>query len=153
MARPRKTTVQPENVEEQMLSANELVEVLKFAAQIYNTDPYGYFTPNMSNQNIIDLNNNPQVPTKEKIVKALTDYKNNSEQLQAYSEFMEAFERQQGVAFLLIYYTAKERFYYLRFEKLREFYERMKAGGEKASGWRKRRSSFSCRQVPCRCRT
>ena len=47
-------------------------------------------------------------------------------------EFMEAFEQQQGVAFLLIYYTAKERFYYLRFEKLREFYERMKAGGRKS---------------------
>lgn len=92
MARPRKTTVQPENVEEQMLSANELVEVLKFAAQIYSTDPYGYFTPNMSNQNIIDLNNNPEVPTKDKVTKALSDYKNNSEQLQAYSEFMEAFD-------------------------------------------------------------
>lgn len=92
MARPRKTTVQPENVEEQMLSASELVEVLKFAAQIYSTDPYGYFTPNMSNQNIIDLNNNPEVPTKDKVTKALSDYKNNSEQLQAYSEFMEAFD-------------------------------------------------------------
>ena len=92
MARPRKTTVQPQSEEEQMLSANELVEVLKFAAQIYNTDPYGYFTPNMSNQNIIDLNNNPEVPTKDKVTKALSDYKNNSEQLQAYSEFMEAFD-------------------------------------------------------------
>lgn len=92
MARPRKTTVQPQNEEEQMLSTSELVEVLKFAAQIYNTDPYGYFTPNMSNQNIIDLNNNPEVPTKEKVTKALSDYKHNSEQLQAYSEFMESFD-------------------------------------------------------------
>ena len=47
-------------------------------------------------------------------------------------EFMEAFEKQEGVAFLLIYYTAKEQFYYLRFEKLREFYERMKNGGWKS---------------------
>ena len=47
-------------------------------------------------------------------------------------EFMEAFEKQEGVAFLLIYYTAKERFYYLRFEKLREFYERMRKGGRKS---------------------
>ena len=91
MARPRKTA-QPQNEEEKMLSTEELVEVLKFAAQIYNTDPYGYFTPSMNNQNIIDLNNNPQVPTKDKVVNALTDYKNNSEQLQAYSEFMEAFD-------------------------------------------------------------
>jgi hypothetical protein len=91
MARPRKTT-QPQNEVEQMLSTEELVEVLKFAAQIYNTDPYGYFTPNINNQNIIDLNNNPEVPTKEKVTKALSDYKHNSEQLQAYSEFMEAFD-------------------------------------------------------------
>lgn len=47
-------------------------------------------------------------------------------------EFMEAFEGQEGVAFLLIYYTAKERFYYLRFAKLKEFYERMKNGGRKS---------------------
>ena len=91
MARPRKTT-QPQNEEEQMLSTSELMDVLKFAAQIYNTDPYGYFTPSTSNQNIIDLNNNPEVPTKDKITAALSDYKNNSEQLQAYSEFMESFD-------------------------------------------------------------
>ena len=47
-------------------------------------------------------------------------------------EFMEAFEKQEGVAFLLIYYTAREQFYYLRFEKLREFYERMRKGGRKS---------------------
>ena len=44
-------------------------------------------------------------------------------------EFMEAFERQEGVAFLLIFFTAKEQVYYLRFSKLKEFYERMKEGG------------------------
>lgn len=47
-------------------------------------------------------------------------------------DFMEAFERQDGIAFLLIYYTAKERYYYLRFAKLKEFYERMRNGGRKS---------------------
>lgn len=47
-------------------------------------------------------------------------------------EFMEAFERQEGAAFLLIYYTAREQFYYLRFAKLKEFYERMRRGGRKS---------------------
>lgn len=47
-------------------------------------------------------------------------------------EFMKEFEKQQGIAFLLIYYTAMEKFYYLRFEKLQEFYERMKNGGRKS---------------------
>ena len=87
-----KETAQSQNVEEQMLSTQDLVDILKFAAQIYNTDPYGYFTPNLNNQNIIDLNNNPLVPTKEKVTKALTNYKDNSEELQAYSEFMESFD-------------------------------------------------------------
>lgn len=87
-----KETTQPQNEEEQMLSRQELIEVLKFAAQIYNTDPYGYFTPKLNNQNIIDLNNNPLVPNKDKVTKALTNYKDNSEELQAYSEFMEAFD-------------------------------------------------------------
>jgi len=47
-------------------------------------------------------------------------------------EFMEAFERQDGVAFLLIYYTARDCCYYLRFAKLKEFYERMRGGGRKS---------------------
>ena len=47
-------------------------------------------------------------------------------------QFMEEFERQEGIAFLLIYYTARERYYYLRFSKLKEFYDRMKAGGKKS---------------------
>lgn len=47
-------------------------------------------------------------------------------------QFMEEFERQEGIAFLLIYYTAKERYYYLRFSKLKEFYDRMRAGGKKS---------------------
>lgn len=46
--------------------------------------------------------------------------------------FMEEFERQKGIAFLLIYYTAKEKYYYLRFQKLKEFYERMRDGGRKS---------------------
>ena len=90
MARPRK--VQPQSTTEEMLTTEELIDVLKFAAQIYNTDPYGYFTPQLNHQNIVDLNNNPEVPTKDKVVSALTDYKNSTSQLQAYSEFMEAFD-------------------------------------------------------------
>lgn len=46
--------------------------------------------------------------------------------------FMEEFERQQGIAFFLIYYTAREQYYYLRFSKIKEFYERMRNGGRKS---------------------
>ena len=46
--------------------------------------------------------------------------------------FMENFEKQNGVAFLLIYYTAREEFYYLSFDRLKEFWERSAAGGRKS---------------------
>lgn len=46
--------------------------------------------------------------------------------------FMEEFERQRGIAFLLISYTGKETYYYLRFKKLKEFYDRMENGGRKS---------------------
>lgn len=46
--------------------------------------------------------------------------------------FMENFEKQGGVAFFLISYSAKDTFYYLRFAKLQEFWKRMRAGGRKS---------------------
>jgi len=46
--------------------------------------------------------------------------------------FMEDFERQGGVAFLLIYYSKKERYFYLRFAKMKEFWNRMEQGGRKS---------------------
>ncbi len=46
--------------------------------------------------------------------------------------FMERFERQGGVAFMLIYFSKEESYYYLRFEKLMEFWHRMEAGGRKS---------------------
>ena len=46
--------------------------------------------------------------------------------------FMEMFERQQGIAFLLILYSHRSETYYLRFEKLMEFWNRAKEGGRKS---------------------
>lgn len=47
-------------------------------------------------------------------------------------EFMKEFERQGGVAFFLVFYSAKDVFYYLRLSKLLYFWERMKSGGKKS---------------------
>ncbi len=47
-------------------------------------------------------------------------------------EFMEEFERQGGIAFFLLYFSAKDVFYYLKLDKLLIFWERMKAGGRKS---------------------
>ena len=46
--------------------------------------------------------------------------------------FMQDFERQGGIAFFLISFTARDEFYYLRFEKLLEFCERAREGGRKS---------------------
>ncbi len=46
--------------------------------------------------------------------------------------FMEAFEKQGGVAFFLIFYTHRDEFYYLRLAKLSEFWKRAKEGGRKS---------------------
>lgn len=47
-------------------------------------------------------------------------------------EFMRDFEKQGGVSFILIHYTKRDELYYLRFEKLNEFWQRMKDGGRKS---------------------
>jgi recombination protein U len=46
--------------------------------------------------------------------------------------FMEQFEAQNGIAFFLISFTKRDEFYYLRFEKFKEFWNRAKAGGRKS---------------------
>lgn len=47
-------------------------------------------------------------------------------------EFMRKFEEQQGVAFLLIHFSGEESYYYLRFKKLKEYWDRAKDGGRKS---------------------
>ena len=47
-------------------------------------------------------------------------------------EFMLDFEKQDGVAFFLIHYTSEDILYYLQVQKLKEFWDRAKAGGRKS---------------------
>lgn len=47
-------------------------------------------------------------------------------------EFMEKFEKQGGISFLLIYYSAKNKLYYMRFEQIKKFWERSEQGGRKS---------------------
>ncbi len=46
--------------------------------------------------------------------------------------FMEEFEKQGGISFIIIYYSHIERFCYVRFAKLKEFWDRMNSGGRKS---------------------
>ncbi len=47
-------------------------------------------------------------------------------------KFMQDFEAQDGIAFILLYYSHMDRFFYLRFKKLYEFWLRMQEGGRKS---------------------
>ncbi len=46
--------------------------------------------------------------------------------------FMEDFEKQDGIAFFLIYFTSLNEFYYLPFRRLLEFWKRAENGGRKS---------------------
>ena len=46
--------------------------------------------------------------------------------------FMEDMEAQQGISFLIIWYTEKQEAYYLPFRDLKRFYDRMLQGGRKS---------------------
>ena len=46
--------------------------------------------------------------------------------------FMKAFRDQRGIAFILIYYTGRDVFYYLTMDRLLSFWERAADGGRKS---------------------
>jgi len=46
--------------------------------------------------------------------------------------FMRDFEKQQGIAFFLLYYTSKDIMYYLSIRELNRFWDRMEQGGRKS---------------------
>ena len=46
--------------------------------------------------------------------------------------FMRDFEKQQGISFLIIMFTGRNEFYYMRFEELNKFWNRMLDGGRKS---------------------
>lgn len=57
-------------------------------------------------------------------------------------EFMKGFEKQGGIAFVLIFYTHKNQLYYLTFEKLYEFWRRAMDGGRKSFRYEELDSSY-----------
>lgn len=72
--------------------------MLKFAQALYSSNKYSYYTSDLANQELINLNNNPKVPTYRMIESALKNYKNSAETLQDYSEFMKVWDEIYGNA-------------------------------------------------------
>ncbi|MGN0335012.1 MAG: Holliday junction resolvase RecU [Lachnospiraceae bacterium] len=46
--------------------------------------------------------------------------------------FMEDFEKQDGLAFLVIHFTKRDVLYYLNFEQMKKFWDRAMSGGRKS---------------------
>lgn len=47
-------------------------------------------------------------------------------------DFMEKFEKQGGIAFLLLYFSTRDELYYMRFKQILKFWNRGKNGGRKS---------------------
>lgn len=62
--------------------------------------------------------------------------------------FMTDFEKQDGVAFILISFTKRNRYYYMRFEELQKFWNRMKAGGRKSFRYEELEDAFFLQETP-----
>jgi hypothetical protein len=88
MARPRKnkTDIKTDGKSgEILISEQEVYDVLKFAGSLYS----GIYTPQLVNSRLQDVGLSPMVGTASDIDKALTDPKNNEQQLIGYSQWLE----------------------------------------------------------------
>lgn len=75
-----------------LLTKEQVEDVIKFSEGLWAAERYGYYTPYTSNQLLNSLNNNAIVPSYDKIVEALGNYKNSASNLQSYMEFMQKFD-------------------------------------------------------------
>lgn len=79
---------------EQELTREQAINLVDFMGALYG-DLKGFNMPydaNIQNDNLIDLNNNPQIPTYSKLRTAIASYKDNADLLQDFSEFMKAWD-------------------------------------------------------------
>ena len=63
-------------------------------------------------------------------------------------EFMRHFEEQNGISFILISYTQKNEFYYLRFQDLLRFWKRAAGGGRKSFRYEELDPEYFLPKVP-----
>lgn len=47
-------------------------------------------------------------------------------------KFMEEFEKQGGISFIIIFFTGKDEYYYLSYKELQKYWSRMQDGGRKS---------------------
>lgn len=74
---------------EELITADELFDVMKFANSIYSGMYPNVFTPELINSRIKDITMNPLVATSDKINSALENPKDSEEELIGYSQWLE----------------------------------------------------------------
>lgn len=75
---------------ERELTKRDIQDIIDFSAGILAAD--NFYSPMLSNQLLTNLNNNPRLPNARDVKDALTNYKNNGENLQGYVEFANSFD-------------------------------------------------------------
>lgn len=77
-----------ESLDISYMSQEDVYKIINMAGQLY-----GFYSPQMSNQNLINLQNNPLFPTREGLDKALTSAPYDRELLASFSEFASSYDR------------------------------------------------------------
>lgn len=84
---------------EEQLTREEVWNVLDFCTGLYSqirglggTGFEEYYNSQQENKTLIDLNNNPQIPSRTSLRNAIASFKDNAELLQNYSEFMNVWD-------------------------------------------------------------
>lgn len=62
--------------------------------------------------------------------------------------FMEEFQQQDGVAFLIICFTARDEVWLMPFEELKSYWDRMLAGGRKSFTYEEMRKEYPVQRTP-----
>lgn len=81
---------------EPLISREEAWSVLQFADALYKGYPWlyggGVYTPDILNANLENLNNDAEIPTYKKVLKALSNAVDNEDTLRSFSQYMEYFD-------------------------------------------------------------
>lgn len=82
--RPKKNQSKVEEISE-----NQVYDVMKFAQQLYNTYNGNVYYPDAVNARMKDINMNPLRGTEDQIQNALSNPKDNEQNLRGFSEYFE----------------------------------------------------------------
>lgn len=82
--------------EKELLSREQVWDVLQFADGLWNGHPWlhggGVYTPDILNQNLVNLNNDVETPTYKKVLQALGNAPEYEDTLRSFSQYMEFFD-------------------------------------------------------------